>query len=251
MKILFSIVLSLCSALSFGQIELSEESEIVKEERKKEKKMASEKQMVNSTVEIIGYSTWSSTSRILEMNDEPYGDSLFERANEGGLNTWSFGLGLRSHHGNYFSWEGSIAYIRNGESYLFEETDTMYSYKSTYSYIGMPLMAYFNYKKNFVTFYAGGGVVPQMFTGFRQDVLYRTETNHEVEESSKTTIGYNSFVLSVKAACGVELNLGKSTSVFVFPEYRYQLVSSLEKIADYKHFAKSLNIKFGLSYKLQ
>lgn len=247
------VVLILSLAVSYNidaQIELSSDSDAVKEEKKREKVSGNKGKKSNSTVDAILYSTWSASNRLLKMNDAPYGDSLLNRVDEAGLNTWSFGIGIRSKHGNYFAWEGSIAYIRNGESYLYENSDSSYSYNTTYAYIGMPFNAYFTYSFNNISLFAGGGLSPQIFSGYRQDVHYKDSANHEFDETFKTKSGYNPYVISASAIAGIDLNLGKSISVFVFPEYRWQLISSYEKIDDYKHFARAFNIKFGISYKL-
>lgn len=247
-------ILSILSLLLvFGassQVELSSDSDAVKEEKKRNKSLEIKAKNEASSVDAILYSTWSSSNRVLKMNDAPYGDSLYKRADETGLNTWSFGIGVRSSHGKYFTWEGSIAYIRNGESYSYADNDSSYTYNTTYAYIGMPFNAYFTYEVKSFKFFAGGGISPQIFSGYKHDVHYVDSAGHEYDDTYKTKSGYNPYVLSASAIMGVDMSIGQHVSVFLFPEYRWQMISSYEKIDDYKHFARAFNLKFGLSYKL-
>lgn len=225
----------------YGQIEISENSEAVKEEKKKET------QQYASSSEVYFMANWSHSSSLLMENDPPFGDPLEERADEGTLNIWSFGLGVRNRVHKYVSWEGGMSFMRNGESYLFEGADSTYSYNTRYTYIGMPLKVLFTYGES-IRFYAGIGLVPQLFVNYRQDIEYVTPEDHTEKETIKTNNGYNSFVLSGVANIGVQLNMGKATSLFVMPEYRYQLTSSYEKQDDYKHFARALGVNLGLTY---
>ena len=137
-----------------------------------------------------------------------------------------------------------------GESYLFEDTDTSHQYVTTYSYVGMPLKVLFTYGEKDFRFFAGIGIVPQMFVRYQQDREWMTTVDETIKESEKTKSGYNSFVLSAVANVGVQINLGSKASFLFMPEYRYQLVTSYQKQDDYKHFGRALGFNFGLSFAL-
>lgn len=228
--------------LGVTQIEISEETQ--EKENKQE-----EVKDYGGHVEAFVLTNWSSTSRKLIENDAPYGDPLGTRADEDGLNTWSFGLGIRSQVNPYFAWEGGISYLRNGESYSFEDSDTSHNYQTTYSYIAMPFKAYFTIGDQFKLL-AGGGVVPQMFLNYKQDREWVDAKNTKTTEEFSTRSGYNSFAISAVFNIGAQLNFGKRTSILFIPEYRIQLSSSYQETSSFKHYGRELGFNIGLSFKL-
>jgi hypothetical protein len=222
----------------FGQIELK------KEEPKKEDKKVVKKDGATS---VFVTANWSSTSRKLVPNDGLAGKPLGERENEEGINAWSFELGIRNQLHKYVAWEGGIAFMQNGEKYSFSDTDTSYKYDSHYSYIGMPIKVHFTYGENFKLL-VGGGIVPQMFVGFKQNTGWTGADNDAHKETVKTKIGYNSFVFSAVMNVGLQVNLGGRWSVLVMPEYKVQLTTSYANNPPdpYKHFARSLGFNMGV-----
>lgn len=194
-------------------------------------------------------STWSSTFRSLETGDGFFGKPLGERVNETRLNAWSFTLGFRSQLSDYFAWEGAVAYMKNGESYAFEESDTSYSYESRYNYIGVPMKLFFTYGDE-IKLLVGAGVVPQMFTGFKQNITYEDKLSNNETEEIKTKIGYNSFVLSTVFNLGAQFKVGERWSILLLPEYKLQLTSSYQKDGPYKHKANSIGGHIGLVFDL-
>jgi len=192
---------------------------------------------------------WSCSNRIIEPNDGFFGEPLGYRINENKLSNWSFSLGFRSKIHKNIAWEGAISYLRNGESYLYEDLDTLYSYESQYSYIAVPLKIFFTYGDN-IRLLVGGGILPQMFTGFKQNIESEDSNNVILKEELKTKIGYNSFVASIACNLGVQFNLVNSWSILLLPEYRLQLMSSLDRNAAYKHRAYSLGGHIGFVFEL-
>jgi len=248
-KISLLFGMSLVTSMVFSQIEISEDTQTEAKEEVKEIQILPAKQ---STTEFFAIANWSSTNRKLIENDNNGGvfaDSLGSRSDETKLNTWSVGIGIRDRIHEYLSWEGGIAYFQNGESYLYEDADTLHSYTTSYSYISMPVKLYFTYGKN-VKLLAGGGLVPQMFLKYKQDRRWVDAVDAETTEEFSTNNGYNSFVLSAVANVGVQLNMGKNVSVLFMPEYRVQLTSSYEKQKPYKHFGRALGFNMGLTYLL-
>lgn len=244
-KINLSTSLVVCLLLfaksAFSQIEISSETAKKGEKQKKEVSLGSE--------EAIIYTNWSNTNRKLTINEGLFGDPLGEREFESSLNTWSFGIGFRQRSLEYLSWEGGIAFLRNGESYLFEGADSTFSYNTTYSYIGMPIKMYFTVGDQF-RFYAGGGLIPQLFVQYRQDQEWTTATNNSDSETLKYKNGYSQFVLTVAANIGGQMNLGNAWSIYVMPEFRYQLTDSYVKTDSYNHFGQALGVTFGLTRTL-
>ena len=248
-NISFVLGLSLMATPSFSQIEISDETQ---NEETKELDEISILLPNESTTEFFVIANWSSTNRKLienPENDGIYADPLAERAYESSLNTWSVGFGIKDRILPFLTWEGGISYLRNGETYSFEDTDTLHTYTTTYSYISMPIKLYYTYGNN-IKLLAGGGVIPQMFLKYKQDRVWVNEVNAETEESFSTQNGYASFVLSAVANIGVQVNLGKKMSVLFMPEYRFQLTTSNIKSSSYQHFSRALGFNMGLTYIL-
>jgi hypothetical protein len=238
-SLLVFTLLLLCSFSTIAQIELSAANT---EEKKS---------VEHSVTRFYLASNWSKTGRKLTENKGFFGDSLGERANEEALNTWSFGLGIRSDFGKHFFWDGGLTFYRNGEQYSFDDadSDSSFNYQTTYSYVSMPLKAN-AFIGNTIRLYVGAGIVPQMFFGYRQEQQWTTAENSEYTEEIKFKSGYNSFVVSGLLNVGVELLFQSKWSLFVSSEGRWQLTSSYLSQDSYIHKAHAYGISFGLMREL-
>lgn len=216
-----------------------------KEETKVEKKAKKEKRSPDGSTAIYFVTNWSNTNRVLKPNGSLYGDSLGLRADEGSLNTWSFGLGMQNKLNDYLMWDGGISFSRNGESYSYSDSDSSFSYKTTYNYIAMPIRINFTYGKDF-KFYAGAGLMPQMFTGYRQEQEWTTSTDNKDSQTIKTKSGYNPFVISAIFNVGLIMNFKNNWALVVSPEARIQLSSSYMKLDGYVHKGRAYGVTFGL-----
>jgi hypothetical protein len=239
-----SLAIISCSSTSFSQVVIGGETEEVKEPKKK--KVVEEKE---GATEVYLVSNWSNTRSILRENEGLYSKPLGEREFETSLNTWSFGLGFRTEIHKYFSLQAGVAYLRNGESYLFEDVDTMFTYNSTYAYIAMPIKGLFTYGDG-VKLLAGGGITPQLFSGYRQDTEWTTKNNSTDKETIKLKNGFSTFVLSASFNIGVQLRLSPTWSLLLMPEYRIQLTDSYVVTDRYEHFARAFGFDMGLTLKL-
>jgi len=217
--------------------------------KKEKKEEAKEKREKDGSTEVYFVSNWSSTSRKLIENDPPFGDPLGEREFETSLNRWSFGIGFRNRLSNHFAIQGGISYMRNGESYLFEDTDTLFSYTTTYSYIGMPIKGLYTYGED-VMFLVGGGITPQLFLSYVQQQEWRDSDNATGDDEIKEQNGYASFALSAAFNVGIQLKFSENWSLLVMPEYRIQLTDSYEKTDSYSHFGRAFGFDIGLTLKL-
>ncbi len=203
----------------------------------------------STSTSVFVNTNWSKTSRKLIVNDGLFGDSLGERAKETSLNLWSFGLGFRSEITKNIMWEGGVSFQQNGEQYSFEQVDSSYQYESKYNYISLPIKVYYKYGKA-LRVIGGLGIVPQMFVKFHQKRSWTDSNSIEGSEEIKTTVGYNSFVISSVFNLGVELDFSDRVTLFFIPEYKVQLTSSYLKTNSYKHYGRSIGINMGLSFKL-
>ncbi len=194
---------------------------------------------------VIVYANWSSTYRLLKVNEGLFAQPIGVRADEKHASFWSYGIAFQSEISNHFMWEGGLALQRNGEKYSLEESDTLYSYTTRYSYISMPIKFYYKRGKT-VKWIAGVGIVPQIFLGYKQDVNWKKTNGVEGSEAIKETIGYNSFVLSSVFNLGVELEMNENWSIFFLPEYKLQLTNGYGEKKSYKHFARAIGFNLGL-----
>lgn len=248
LKLSVFLIIGLKSISTNAQVELSTETTKENNKKVKQEKVKAEK---DQKTEVFVLGNWSFTTRKLIPNEGLFGDSLGERANETGLGTWSAGLGLRNSITDYLKWEGGIAFFQNGEKYSFssEVNDSSYSYTNKSMYIAMPLKLYYTYGKS-IRLMVGVGIVPQMFLRHRQNLVYTTANNTEVEEETKTKIGYSPFTISAVFNAGVDFQVGQSWSVFVMPEYKMQLTSSYVDNSPFKHFGRSIGLNVGVSIQL-
>lgn len=240
-KLLLLIILVFNGSQSFAQIE-GDDVEMVNDGKPKY-------ELPSTNIEIFGLANWSHTTRVLEENVGLFGDTLGERAKEQPLNIWSYGIGMRSFITENLAWEGGISFIRNGETYDFQGTDTAYSYSTIYRYIGMPVKLNY-YTGDNVRFIASIGIVPQMFLAYKQHREWTDSVDHTDSEDYETKSGYNSFVVSGVVNAGVQFKMNGRYYVSIIPEFRYQLTNTYEKTDSYKHFSRALGFNIGLSYLL-
>ncbi len=243
--------ITMCVAFAFcgmTQIELGGDTDEEKEKKEvelKEKKVANK----DGSTEVYFTANCSRTTRKLEVNEGPFGDPLGEREFETGLNKWSFGIGFRNAINPYFAIQAGVSYVRNGESYLFEDSDTLFKYTTSYSYIGMPIKALFTYG-NEIKFLAGGGLTPQLFTGYVQKQEWRDAVDATGDATIEKRNGYSSFVLSAAINVGIQLSFSDNFTLLIMPEYRIQLSDSYVVTDSYNHFGRALGFDIGLTFKL-
>lgn len=233
---------------SFGQIEVPkppQPEEVVD--------IPNDRDPVPVQTEVFGYASWASSNRVLVENMHNSGifaDTLGERAKEGALKIWSFGIGLRNQVHNNLWWQGGLSVLRNGESYDFVDTDTSFSYQTSYTYIGMPLKLSYVLQFGRLKIYAGGGIVPQMFFRYRQEQQWETTLNSTGNATIKSNTGYNSFAMSWVGNLGIQYYTNSRIAVFVEPEYRHQFISSYTKTDGFQHYARVFSVNMGLTLAL-
>lgn len=234
---------------TFSQILIGEPETGAKEKVEKDQetlvKTKAKKELASSGSAMYLISNWSFTNRLLKPNGPVFGDTLGKRADEASLNTWSFGIGIQNQLNKSLMWDGGISFLRNGESYSYIQSDSTFSYSTTYMYISMPLRL--NYTiGNKIKLYAGAGLIPQMFLGYQQVQKWTHPDNSEETATIKAKSGYNPFVLSGVFNLGVMLNMGGNWNLIISPEARLQLTSSYLKQADFIHKSRAYGISFGL-----
>ncbi len=249
MKIFNHTCLFFITFISFNlnsQILIGEPTEPVKKDSVKKIKQKITK---DGSSELVFSTSWNYCNRKLIENGDLYGSPLKLRADEKSLATWNYSFGFRSYFMKNFAFESGLTYMKNGESYQFEGSDSTFNYQTTYSYIAMPLKILYSKGEKF-RFLAGGGIIPQMFLNYRQEQQWENNKHEKSTASIKSTTDFNTFILSASINTGIQLNLSPSWSIYFMPEYRWQLNTSLGKIDSYKHYAKVFSLNFGLVYQL-
>jgi hypothetical protein len=236
-----------------AQIELPTPKE---ENKEKEEKVKERKEVALSEIktEVLVYANWASTSRVLRSNpanDGIFGEPLGIREDEGNLSVWSYGLAFRSVFKKNFVWQGGISWMRNGETFDYQasDSDSTFAYQNFYNYIAMPLKIMYQTGGR-INFYGGVGLTPQLFFSFRQEQQWTTVLNTQVSETIKTRNGYNTFILSGSLTAGAQLRMNSGASIFVEPEYRFHLTNSYTEIDSYEHFGRAFGVNIGFTYPI-
>jgi len=234
-----------------AQIEIPEPKKEEGKEKVREKKEMDPSEVKN---EVLLYANWSNTNRILRPNpakDGLFGEPLGIREDELNLNVWSYGFGFRSVFSEHFMWQGGISWMRNGETFDYQATDSdsTFAYQTYYNYIAMPIKVMYQTGGR-VNFYGGIGVMPQLFFSYRQEQQWTTVVNTQVTETVKTKNGFNTFVLAGMVTAGVQLRMNSGASIFLEPEYRIHLTNSYTEIDSYEHFGRAFGLNLGFTYPI-
>ena len=253
MKIFYHTSLFLLSFISFNaysQIAIGGEEKKEKSDSliKLTNEIAPKRDLKGST-EIFAGTNCSSSFRVLSINGNLYGKPIGERANESKLNTWSYAIGFRNYLTKNFAIEGGISFLKNGEGYKFKTTDSTYNYQTTYAYIAMPIKVYYAIGEE-IRFLVGGGIIPQTFNQYKKEQQWITHSGSNETATIKTKNNYNSFVVSACLDASIQIRYSKSWSIYVTPEYRWQLNSSNMKTSAYNHYARTAGVSFGFVYQL-
>lgn len=186
--------------------------------------------------------------RKLTENPGLFSAPLGERENEVPGWFYSFHLGYRTMLNKSFVLDIGFEFSRSGEFY--ETTaDSVYAYKNSYNYIGIPLQVGYQYG-NRMKLHVAGGVVPKMFINHVQTETMPNEFG--IVDDVKTTYkeGYNFFNLDAVISAGVRWNASKNIGIYVLPEMRWQLMNTFQKQSPYIHRTSVFGIKAGLNILL-
>ncbi|MES2799340.1 MAG: hypothetical protein V4638_04935 [Bacteroidota bacterium] len=244
MKLLgLTIVFSVLSLYSSGQIDLNDVAD--KQKKEKVKKEAS----LKSTAIYLG-ANWSYCFRSLEVNEGLFGEPLGDRENEKYLSTFSYSIGLQNQINNFLFWDGGISLAVNGEQLTTTMNDTTTNRKTQYRYLMMPLRINAFYE-NKVRISGGLGVAPQLFLNSKEFVeITNNTTENSSTSESKNKNGFNAFAVSAIFNAGLSVPLSKSFSFWLSPEVRIQLNSSYAKTQPYIHKGRAFGLNFGFLMKL-
>lgn len=240
--LLFCIV-SIIGFQTCSQIDLNQESE----KQKKERKVKSDSSRATA---IYAIANWSYSFRSLTENEGLFSEPLGDRANETWLSTFSYGIGIQNQINKFLFWDGGISFSANGEQLVTNKTDTTITLTRSFHYLTMPLRLNAFYG-NKIRFSLGAGLAPQMFVNsIEREEILNNNTDNSSESKVKVKNGLNTFVVSTVFNAAVTIPLSKNFSFWLSPEVRMQLNSSYTKTQPYIHKGRSYGLTFGFLLRL-
>ncbi len=184
-------------------------------------------------------------NRTLKENPGLFSAPIGERENETGGWFYSFHIGYRTNLHKHIVLDLGVEFNRNGEFY---ETggDSVYTYKNTYHYIGIPLNLAFQYGDRF-KLHVGAGVVPKMFLS--QVTNEERENEFGTTEAIRTKYkdNFNFFNIDAVVSLGFRWNFSRNVGIYAIPEMRWQLANTYQKQWPYVHKSYVFGIKAGVS----
>lgn len=215
------------------------------------KKKRFERKSIDGNTEVYLDLAWSNTFRKIEESASLLAKPLGEKVNEKPLKIWSYGIGFRTYLHQNVALGIGLNYLRNGETFLYNSTDSdsSYSYTNEYSYISLPIRLQY-VKGEKIKIMGGISLFPQLINNLTKSEKWITTENEEITKKSKTAENLNSLVFSAGFNAGLQYKFTKLSSVFIMPEYRLQLNNTFSNQYSYRHFANAFTINFGLIYQL-
>ena len=213
---------------------------------KKTKRVIQEKAVIENPNTIFYFGGGFGVSyRDLTENKGLFGKPLGERVNETSVFVPNFTLGVKTNIKSNFFLDLGVSYAASGEQYRFKLNDSTYNYKSTYSYFAIPIKVQY-VAGNKWKLIAGIGLQPQIFTGFKKDITW-TDMNGKSGGKTIKKDDINFFSIAALANVGVSWQFRKNTSLFLLPEFRYDLSNTYLKQAPYNRKGFFIGGQIGLA----
>jgi hypothetical protein len=236
--------LGLNAQISSGKVEEPKKEE-TKVKAPKEKRVPTE-----GTEELVlfGGAAYAKSFRELKENVSPYGDPLGERANETGINVFSYQLGARNRINHFLSYEAGLSFDKYGEAYKYNATedDSTFSYTNKYAFVSLPIQVFYTYGKDF-RFFIGGGIQPMLATKFTYEEKYTDSLGSESSSKIRSTERMAGVSLNLVASAGIQWRFSKALSLYFIPMYAYGITNSYAKQEPYKHYVRGLHYRFGIT----
>jgi len=242
------LILLCFGAAAYGQIETGKVGKQEPAEKIREKKVKEVKPYNYNPVTTlylgIGYGVGY---RTLKENSGYFGEPLGERANETPRGVVNYNLGVRQKLTGKLFLDVGVSLVTYGESYDFSGTDTMYRYDTKYTHFAVPIRLQY-ITGNKWKFIGGVGIQPQMFLKYKRETAWENTEGLQNSETSKSKTGYNLFTIAALANAGVQWQIAPNTSLYLLPEARIQLNSTLMKQAEYIHKGVYYGVQFGFAF---
>jgi hypothetical protein len=189
--------------------------------------------------------------RLVEVNPKFLTGNVEALENEESVVLTSFTLGLRKNVSDNLIFDIGFGYSRNGESYNYESTDSLYEYSNTYRHLSFPVKLAFSSGEK-LSWYFGVGLTPKAFLSLKSDLRYSNAFSSFVqEEEIVTRDGYNLFVVDASASIGVRFPLGDNAGLHLFTIGDYQLNNTYDSMSTIIRKAYRIGGAIGFYFKLQ
>ncbi len=251
------ILVFILSGTSFAQIEIGNKKE---KDRKKEQKMKDEvegeiekKKKEKKPLAVTGRNVYLGTSlgqsyRTLVPSDNIFSRPLEQKVDEKMVFSYRVAAGMQVVLWKHFMVDFGFSYVEHGEQYAFEDdsSDSTYSYRNRYRYIGVPITANAIFGGERVRFYFGGGFVPMMFINQGQDLIYTTKEGTRTEENINFRDNkYNQFNIMAIGRLGMQFNFTKHVGFYLAPEIRYVMLNTYDDQYKHNHHQWAWGVDFG------
>ncbi|MGV3632139.1 MAG: hypothetical protein ACO1O6_13095 [Bacteroidota bacterium] len=201
----------------------------------------------NYTLLSLSYS-YGSSFRTLKENGDFYGEPLSERSRETRLPVSGFYLGANTEFAGRIHLDFGLGFQQYGEQYKNSGSDTLISYKTTYSQLVLPLKVQYQTGSK-VKFFIGTGFQAQLLAAY----LNKTTTTIEGNENTvKVTELKNKtpFSIASTSSVGVQLPMNAKSMLLISGDYILQLSNTFNKQAPYIHRSNLFAVKVGIGFKL-
>ena len=190
------------------------------------------------------------TFRELNPNMDHLNTPLGERANE--IPRWMVGYSLRLTVPvvKMIKVNTGLSFQQNGESYdwLSNETDSSFSYQTSFRYIAMPVQLSGEFGKK-IGLYGACGITPAIFSSFLQKQQWTNALGSENSQEISIQDDCNSFIISFQTDLGLHYHINEQFGMQLTAQYRKQLNNTYREFENYIHRAHALGFNFSLSYR--
>jgi len=191
------------------------------------------------------------TFRDLMPNENHLNTPLGERASE--ISRWlpNFSLRIGIPVMKVFKINGGIEFQQNGESYIWNssDSDSSFAYQTSFRYISMPVHLSIEYGKK-LRVYGSTGISPGIFNSYLQKQQWQVAEGSDFSDEISVQNDCNSFVISLQADFGVHYSINSDIGVQLTAHYRKQLNNTYKEFEDYVHKAYALGMNFSVTYRL-
>ena len=188
--------------------------------------------------------------RDLNPNIQHLNTPLGDRANE--IPRWLTGYSIRVTVPivNMLKVNTGLSFQQNGESFnwLSAETDSSFSYQTSFRYIAMPIQLSAEFGKK-IGLSGACGLTPAIFSSFLQKQQWTNAMGSENSQDISIQDDCNSFIISFQADLGLHYHINEQFGMQITAQYRKQINNTYREFQNYIHKAHALGFNCSLSYR--
>jgi hypothetical protein len=236
------IICSVVSNVVLSQIEVPKEVQLPTVKKDKVKVKDS---IVKTNELLISYIPHTS-SRSLTTNEAPYGKALGVYADETSIVNHDFELSFRAPMKKGLGYKLGMRYATFGEQYKFQLVDSIYTYRTTYKYVALPIGLDYKLKlTSGISWYSSIAFLPQLNLGRKQEVSNTTSKNKETKTTDKSATKVNQATVGFVISTGIRISLARNVHFYAMPEFRINTSNTFISQAPFIHKAKTFGVLFG------